>query len=79
MTLAERSRGKSVIMLVVVKEKRVSRQAREMEDLILSLMFIMTLTAAVEVNMSLYYSFVEIRIFDADFGASKSDSNPLSS
>ena len=28
----------------------------------------MTLTAAVEVNMSLYYSFVEIRIFDTDFG-----------
>ena len=55
MTLAERSRGKLVIMLVVVKEKRVSRQAREMEDLMLSLMLIITmlLTAVVEVNMSI--------------------------
>ena len=54
--------------MMSVEQIRVSRQAREMEDLMLSLMLIMTLTAAVGVNMSLYYSFVEIRIFDADFG-----------
>jgi hypothetical protein len=31
-------------------------------------MMITTLTAVVEVNVSIYFSFVEIRIFDADFG-----------
>ena len=61
MILAERSRGE-------LEYKRVSRQAREMEDLMLSLMLIMTLKAVVEVNMSIYYSFVDIRSFDADSG-----------
>ena len=41
--------------MAVVEEKRVSRQAREMEDLMLSFMLIMTLMAAVEVNISIYY------------------------
>ena len=48
--------------------------------MLLLLMLIMTLMAVVEVNnMSISFSFVEIRIFDADFGASNSLSNPLSS
>ena len=64
-----RSRGKLVIMMAAVVEyKRVSRQAREMEDLMLSLMLIMTLTAAVEINMSTCFYFVEIRLFDLDLG-----------
>ena len=41
------------ISVVAVEQSRVSRQAREMEDLMLSLMLIMTMMAAVEMNVSI--------------------------
>jgi len=52
-----------------VEQKRVSRQAREMEDVMLSLMLlIMTLTAVVEVNVSISFSFCQNPNFRLGFG-----------
>eukprot|EP00984_Skeletonema_dohrnii_P031459 scaffold23975_cov78-Skeletonema_dohrnii-CCMP3373.AAC.2 len=50
--------------------ERVSRKARELSvAALMKMMMITTLMAVVEFNiMSICYSFVEIRIFDADFG-----------
>ena len=50
--------------------KRVSRQARELSLLLsmLSIMMITVLTAVVDFTTYNYFSFVEIRIFDADLG-----------
>eukprot|EP00984_Skeletonema_dohrnii_P002216 scaffold762_cov156-Skeletonema_dohrnii-CCMP3373.AAC.1 len=42
--------------------KRVSRQAREMEDLSMLLIKMETVLTAVEVNVSISFSFVKIRI-----------------
>ena len=55
---------------MAVEEKRVSRQAREMEDLMATaVVMITTLIAVAEVNiMSICYSFVEIRILTMIWG-----------
>jgi len=59
-----------MLTAVVLEEllQRVSRQAREMEDLMATAVVMITTLTVVEVNiMSICSSFVEIRIFDADF------------
>ena len=43
--------------MMSVEQIRVSRQAREMELMMLSLMLLMTMTAVVEVNTSICFSF----------------------
>jgi len=46
----------------------VSREARELELMLLLVMLIMLIMlVVVEVNTSISFSFVKIRIFDADF------------
>ena len=40
-------------------------------EMMLEMMIITTLTAVVEVNVSISFSFVKIRIFDADLGRQK--------
>jgi len=54
--------------VVAVEQKRVSRQAREMEDVILSLMLIMTMTAVVEVTTFICKPFCQNPAFDLDSG-----------
>ena len=59
-----------MLTAVVLEEllQRVSRQAREMEDLMATAVVMITTLTVVEVNiMSICSSFVGIRIFDADF------------
>jgi hypothetical protein len=56
-----------------VEQKRVSRQAREIKDLMAAtavvVSTVLTLTAVVELNTSIcHLPFVEFRLFDSDLG-----------
>ena len=63
--------------MMSVEQIRVSRQAREMEDLMLSLMLLMTMTAVVEVNTSICFSFVKIWILTLIWGSKFGFQPPL--
>lgn len=68
--VAERSEAVDNMMTkIILFVERVSRQAKELSMILTLLVILMEMVMVVEVNvMSIYDSFVEIRIFQADLG-----------